>query len=430
MSRIQMGRCGESNQRKGKKSLLKIVVAILIVFACIALWMGYLFHYFSFDREKSVVGREDYAVGLTEKDFLSASGNVIMNQKGEPVILQGVNLGGWLIQEYWMCPVRGDVEQWTNLETIQILEKRFGMQKTQELFQKYEDNWITESDIEQIAALGCNVVRVPFWYRNFMINPDGDWINENPDENPGFQKLDWIIDLAQRYGLYVILDMHGCPGGQSTDHSSGSARKSELFYRLEYQDSMEKLWVAIAERYWDNPTVAAYDIMNEALVDIEEGQIDPRNILYDRMIEAIRQVDSNHIIAIEGIWWLSLLPDPVEWGWENVIYEVHTYGDIDAETVCKGLLNYSEIHQVPVYIGEFSDTKILENCRKYGLNCTSWTYKGSKPTEDTWFMYYADRMIAVDVNRDPYWLIKLKWGNCLTTKYFVANEEILSDWKR
>ena len=50
--------------------------------------------------------------------------------------------------------------------------------------------------------------------------------------------------------------------------------------------------------------------------------------------------------------------------------------------------------------------------------------------EDTWFMYYADRMLAANVCQDPYWLIKLKWGNCLKTKYMIENDATLSYWKQ
>ena len=292
----------------------------------------------------------------------------------------------------------------------------------------YEQNWITEWDIQNIASMGCNVIRLPFWYRNFMSDANGTWIAENPDENPGFQKLDWLIETAGKYGVYVILDMHGCPGGQSYDHCTGSPRTCELFVNEIYQQAMEKLWIAIADRYKDNPVVAAYDIMNEALAFEGEIEDDPRNILYDRMIKAIRQVDDRHIIAVEGIWTLSVLPDPKEWGWDNVMYEVHTYGETDVETYCRNLQSYSAEKQVPVYIGEFSDFKILENCRNLGIHCTSWTYKGTAYAEGDWYMYYSDRS-AADVYNDPFWLIKMKWGNCLRTQFLEEQTQVTAYWK-
>ena len=43
--------------------------------------------------------------GFTDEDFLTVKGTKIYNRKGEEIILQGVNLGGWLIQEDWLWPL-------------------------------------------------------------------------------------------------------------------------------------------------------------------------------------------------------------------------------------------------------------------------------------------------------------------------------------
>ena len=418
--------------KKRRKGLfIAAVVIVILLSMCVVLFIGsgYYYHYFTFAPEKVKDHVENSNEPLTREDFLSVSENKIVNRRGETVTLEGVNLGGWLLQEYWMCPVQGseEIPQWTNLETLNVLEERFGAEKAQYLIKTYEDHWITQWDIQNIAGLGCNVIRVPFWYGNFMSSPEGKWLNEDPEKNPGFQRLDWVIHMAEKYGLYVILDMHGCPGGQSKDHCAGFARQSELFANTNYQDAMEKLWTAIAARYKDSPAVAAYDIMNEPQVDSEYKQVteDPRNILYDRMIKAIREVDPEHMIMVEGIWTLSVLPDPEIMEWRNVVYEVHPYGITDTDTECQKYMQYSQKYQVPVYIGEFSDMEMMERCRKYGIHYTSWTYKGNQYMEETWFMYYADRMLSANVCTDPYWLIKLKWGNCLSTQYFVENEKIL-----
>lgn len=169
--------------------------------------IGYYFHYFSFFPIDDKADDTKPDTELTEDDFLCVSEGKIVNRCGKTITLEGINLGGWLIQEYWMCPVQGNsaVEQWTNLESLNVLEERFGVQKTQELIKQYESNWITEWDIQNISAMGCNVIRVPFWYRNFMSTPEGAWLSENPDENPGFQRLDWLIEMAEKYGLYVVL---------------------------------------------------------------------------------------------------------------------------------------------------------------------------------------------------------------------------------
>ena len=322
---------------------------------------------------------------LTEEDFLHTEGAAIVNQNGERLILTGINLGGWLIQEYWMCPVQGDRDtlQWTNLQTLDTLEERFGREKTQELLETYQDNWITEWDIQRIASFGANCIRVPFWYRNFMWDDEGTWMTES---------------------------------------TTGGA----LYTEEKYQRVMEELWTAIADRYKDEPAVAAYDIMNEPQVRETPASIaeDPRNHVYDRMIKAIRAVDSRHMIAVEAMWSLDVLPTPQQAGWTNVIYELHSYGD-DVDGYCYTAAEYSNTNSVPVYIGEFSDMDMWETCFHYGISCTSWTYKGSAMTEDTWFVYYDDRSLDADVLNDPYWLIKLKWGKRISTIYYKEDFRIV-----
>lgn len=115
---------------------------------------------------------------LMEEDFLTVLGTDIVNRNGEKVILRGVNLGGWLLQEYWMCPVTGDPQasQWTHTETLEVLTQRFGEEKAGKLLEQYADNWITEWDMQNIAVQGCNVVRVPFGYWNFMKDAEGTWL--------------------------------------------------------------------------------------------------------------------------------------------------------------------------------------------------------------------------------------------------------------
>ena len=138
---------------------------------------------------------------LTEEDFLHTEGAAIVNKNGERLILSGINLGGWLLQEYWMCPVKGDKDtlQWTNKQTLDTLEERFGRERTQELLETYQDNWITEWDIQKIASFGANCIRVPFWYRNFMCDDEGTWMTEDLDDNPGIRRLDWVIETAKKY---------------------------------------------------------------------------------------------------------------------------------------------------------------------------------------------------------------------------------------
>lgn len=354
----------------------------------------------------------------------------IVNGSGEEVILRGVNLGGWLIQESWMCPVNGEDRAWANLDTLNLLESRFSEAEVQTLIDAYQDNWITEEDIRQIAGLGCNVVRVPFWYRNFMKDEQGTWIKEDPDENPGFRRLDWVIGQAEKNGMYVILDMHGCPGGQSMDHCCGTLCQNRLYTDEQCQETMEKLWVAIAKRYRDCATVAAYDIMNEPQNNggyEGENSYDPwdskswqlSNQIYDRMIQAIREVDQEHIITVEGIWRISNLPDPGKKGWTNMMYQLHLYDDDDMfRQLAADLAKTAKRYDVAAYVGEFQNMHGLSICNEYGISWTTWTYKGTNQDVKDFFCFFGKPEKA-DCEKDSYEEILRKWGEPIRTERFA-----------
>lgn len=370
---------------------------------------------------------------IKESDFLHVENGQLVTEAGDQVLLQGVNLGGWLIQESWMCPVNGADRKWANLDTLEVLESRFGKADAAKLIATYQDNWITAWDIQNISKMGCNVVRVPFWYRNFMTDTAGNWINENLNENPGFQRLDWVIEQAGKNGMYVILDMHGCPGGQSMDHCCGTLCQNELYTNEVCQATMEKLWVAIADRYKDNPVVAAYDIMNEPQNNggyEGENSYDPwqkaswemSNQIYDRMIKAIRTVDNRHVITVEGIWRITNLPDPATLGWENVMYQAHLYdGNEEFEKQCKSIAEMMNKYGVAGYVGEFQNLYGILYCEKNGINWTTWTYKGTDANVDGFFWYYGDGVWDVNLQEDSYEMIMAKWGEVLKTEKFMEN---------
>ena len=302
---------------------------------------------------------------INDKGFVQAGG------VGRVVILRGVNLGGWLLQESWMCPVSGEDNEWANLDTIAAFEQRgFTDSQIAALFQSYQDNWITEADFDIISRMGCNTVRIPFWYRNFMTDEYGTWITED-------------FDLSTAVAAYDIMN---------EPHNNSS----EFADRPEYKD------------IWSEESHNQY------------------NGIYDRMIKAIRKADDNHMITVEGIWRVENLPLPAEKGWSNMMYQLHLYDDTKQfKTLVRDLHKYAAKYDVAPYIGEFSNIDGFGICENYGIGWTSWTYKGAKAGQGNWFMYWKDLPVA-DVIHDSYEEISLKWGECLKTSEFNENR-ILTD---
>ncbi len=380
-----------------KKSipLLLVFIMIFTLFAC------------SKNETKSL---EEYNKSNPKKmSFITVKDGCLINENGEEIVLKGVNLGNWLLWETWMGFVPEYTEDWAYFDTLEVLLDRFGEEKTNEIVKTFENNFVTEEDIAQIEKLGFNCVRVPFWYRNFMTE-DLEWLTENHDDNQCFQKLDWLISTCEKYGVYVMLDLHGAPGGQSKNHCTGKAGRNELYENETMMNATVELWCAIANRYKDNKTVVAYDLLNEpqnnggyegdySWAAESEDAVSRTNKAYDILYKAIRAIDKNHIISFEGVWSTTVLPDPDEMGYENMLYQLHLY-DSD-----KGMIRYrvKELKTaqkdwgVAVVVGEYNNHECEEYAQKqYARNDISrikWNYKTYNAGEQ-WgiFNKYVERI--------------------------------------
>jgi glucan 1,3-beta-glucosidase len=111
-----------------------------------------------------------------------------------------------------------------------ILARRFGTAEKDRLLELYRAQYIRERDFPIIRSFGFNTVRLPFNYRCCWMTT----VPENSNPMPSIW-LDTAVALARRHGLYVILDMHGTPGGQSGDHTTGRRDQNRLWTSEEDQ---------------------------------------------------------------------------------------------------------------------------------------------------------------------------------------------------
>lgn len=366
--------------------------------------------------------------GFTADDFLVAKGHKIVNQKGETVKLKGVNIGAWLIQEDWLCPYE---EVSDNYELLETLIARFGVEKAYELINTYEDNFITAYDLDQIAAMGFNCVRVPFWYRNFYYDDNGSKIL---DGNGGwdFSRLDWVVSECSARRLYVILDMHGAPGFQSDAPHNGKKGGNGLYDKTElgerYRELTDELWTAIAARFKGNPAVAMYDLLNEPCCDMPVTEIQRRinnEGIYARLYNTVRAADPGHIITLECIWTPLALPQVWVHGWKNVVYQVHFYNNSDFIFAAFLLLTRLIHPSVPMLMGEFfpHGSTTWNGCfntmDKLGFSWMLWTYKGAGHLmwESDWCLKGSkDGFERAKIKTDSAEEIARKWGECLRTE--------------
>ena len=356
----------------------------------------------AFLEEEEMEGYEEREFKVAENPMLCADGKVLRDDagQGEVVQLRGTNAGGYLLQEFWMTTTKQSENVYAEEDVYAILEGRFGKETREELVALYQDHYWTEDDFDYCQQIGMNCIRLPFWYRN-LVDDKGEFY-ENWSA-----RLDWFVEEAGKRGIYVILDLHGAPGSQNgSDHSGRDGRDakekaSEFFFGEDAQANQElyyRIWEAVAEHFKDNPWVAAYDLLNEAYssyrYEATRSEDELHQLLgdiYDTAYQRIRKIDPNHIIIMEAVWFASDLPDPGQYGWENVMYEYHHYCWADYDNIggrqvedLRGRLN--DIRQadynVPSYLGEFTFfdnltawEKALTLVDDFGMCWTTWTYK-------------------------------------------------------
>lgn len=375
-------------------------------------------------------------VAIHAEDALHTEGYKLVNAKGEEVFLKGINLGGWLIMEDWMCPVANN--DTGDSYTYNVLTERFGVEKTYELLNIYQDNWIVESDFLNIAQMGFNCVRIPFWYRNFQSDDNGTWILDENGEID-LSRLEWAVEMCRKYGLYAILDLHGVNGCQSNSDHCGTSGNMHFFDRDAkgewYRQQATELWRVIAKRFAGDPAIAMFDILNEPMSEFYGVKIHQYYWeFYDMAYDVIRAEDPDRVLTMIGTWSAANLPDPKDYGWEGVVYQFHQYDKRNANYTTRIAEAWACDYNVPLFAGEFhptSDEATLDFAiNAYNSNDVSWavwTYKGynSWAAWADWFCYgsTSDEFI-VDVDNDSFETIAYKWGEVMQTNsgYFYEGQ--------
>jgi aryl-phospho-beta-D-glucosidase BglC (GH1 family) len=344
--------------------------------------------------------------GLSADPFLQANGITIRNGHGtgSPVLLQGTNLGGWLISENWMAPRDSSGNLPDDYSERQTLISRFGTAQANSLIATYQQSWITTQDLVNIKGLGMNIVRVPFYWLD-LVNMDGSWRSD------AYTELDWVVNTCSALGIYVLLDFHGVPGTVTVNNQVNGQVSPVAAYWSSTTDQQLTLsiWQAIATRYASNPWVAGYDLLNEPSGAPSKAALwDAYNSLY----AGIRSVDPNHMIWMEatwGDWLLDALPDPASEGWTNVVYQVHEYqfsssGNVSAveagtNTRVQDYKNHLSWN-VPYIVGEFNDFApgltpasvwdyTIQQYQQNNIGWISWSYRYDQSGTSSWGIYDA-----------------------------------------
>lgn len=322
---------------------------------------------------------------VVNAQYLKRSGQFIVDGNGNEFITRSMGLGGWMLQEGYMlgtAPFAG-----TQHEIRALLEASMGKERTDEFYDAWRANHCTKTDIDSLAVWGFNSVRPALHYNLFTLPIEEEPVaGQDTWLNIGFQMVDELISWCKARNLYVILDLHAAPGGQGKDSniSDYDPSKPSLWESDENQRKTVALWRKIAERYANEPTVGGYDLLNETNWNFNgthnngcDSSNEKLRELMIRITTAIREVDKNHLLFIEGnCWannWKNLLPP---WD-DNLAYSFHKYWNgTDVGTIAE-YTNFRQQYNIPIWLGESGENSnqwFYETIRMLETEKVGWSW--------------------------------------------------------
>jgi len=336
---------------------------------------------------------------LPGDDWLSISGNKIVNKEGKAVWLTGAN---------W-----------------------FGFNTTERVFHGL---WSANLDktVKAMADRGINLVRVPFatelideWMNGvFVPHNINTFANPELEGKTSLEVFDAFLAASKKYGVKVLLDAHS-PHIDNMGHIYPTWTKDDIT-----EDVFFDTWVWLAERYKNDDTIIGFDLENEphgkAHSDTNFAKWDNSNDAnnWKRVAEEaskrILAVHPNVLILIEGI---EVYPiDGASWTSTNEKdYHFNWWGG-----------NLRGVKDFPVIV-EGHQNKIMYSPHDYGpaVFRQDWFYPGfNKDTliadvwDDNWLYIHKQEISP---------LLMGEWGGFLdggdNENWMLALRELMDEYK-
>jgi aryl-phospho-beta-D-glucosidase BglC (GH1 family) len=259
------------------------------------------------------------------------------------------------------------------------IKELIGADEAGKFWKSFRDNYIKKEDISFIKSTGLNHIRVPFNFKLFLVEDHPEILLDE-----GFKRLDDVIKWCKEENLYVLLDLHAAPGGQTGDNIDDSWSYPFLFEDEQAQKTTIALWKNIAERYKDETVVIGYDLLNEPIPHYMENKEELNLLLeplYKKITSAIREVDKNHLIFIGGAQWntnFKMFDKPFD---DKLVYTFHKYWMPPVQEEIQEYADFSNKYNVPMYLGESGENEdewidsfrvLLEN---NNIGWCFWPYK-------------------------------------------------------
>ncbi|MFY9151977.1 MAG: carbohydrate-binding protein [Prolixibacteraceae bacterium] len=312
--------------------------------------------------------------------FLHQRGRYIVDANENEFLIRGMGMGGWMIQEGYMMESSGFAG--TQHELKAKIEQLVGKDGMDAFYDAWLSNYCQKQDVDSMASWGFNTIRLPIHYNLFSLPIEQEpvagtdtWLTK------GFGLVDSLLNWCEANQMYLILDLHAAPGGQGKDAAIADydSSKPSLWESAENRRKTVALWKKLAERYAAEKWIGGYDLLNETNWTMSNNSL--LRTLYNDITDAIREVDKNHLLFIEGNWFANDFTGLTPPWDKNMVYSFHKYWSYNDQASIQGYLNMRNSYNVPLWLGESGENSNSWFTNAIGLVETNkigwawWPYK-------------------------------------------------------
>lgn len=323
-------------------------------------------------------GVTSYNHAATKSRFVQVQGKNLISPDGSKLFIKGTNLGHWLNPEGYMF----NFDKTNCPRTInEMLCELVGPDFTAQFWKAFKDNYVTREDIQFIAKQGANTIRVPFNYRLFT---DEDYMGLTDNKKEGFTRMDSLVKWCKEANLYMILDMHDAPGGQTGDNIDDGYGYPWLMESEASQKLFCEVWRKVANHYKDEPIILGYDILNEPIAPyFDMDKLNPKlEGVYKMGVAAIREVDNNHVVMLGGAQWDGNFKPFKDTKFDSkMMYTCHRYGGEPTKAAIQSIISFRDSVNLPMYMGEIGhntpqwQSDFCKTMKDNNIGYTFWPYK-------------------------------------------------------
>lgn len=306
--------------------------------------------------------------------FVHVDNGRMVDGTGRPLLLRGMGIGNWMLPEGYMWQLSPGAESPRQIEAL--FADLVGPEAAARFWAGFHAAFFNEDDVRRIAESGFDHIRLPINAR-LVQTETGQPIEA------GLRLIDQTIAWCRTHKLWLLLDLHGAPGGQTgTNIDDSPNNKPELFMDPRNRELTIKLWQTLAARYRDETVVLGYDLLNEPIPnEWQHVYADDLVSLYRDLTTAVRAIDPDHLIMYEGSHWATNWEIFTEVWDDNSVLQFHKYWSAPDTASIQRFIDTGHRLGLPIYMGEGGENNLewlytaFRLYEAHGIGWNFWPWK-------------------------------------------------------